>query len=82
MNIKRARIINKYKGTPDEVYANKIFFLSMAFAIPFIVFFLLLINKFDFCNRYWTILIIGIIIEFGNVISTIYWISVTRRQTS
>ena len=79
---KRARIIGDHKGNSHEIYANKIFFLSMAVAIPLIVILLLLINRFEYCSLSFTILIIGTILEFGNVISTIYWVIITRKPTS
>lgn len=79
---KKRLIANSFKGKPDEVYANKIFFLSMSFAIPFISIFLLLNSNFDNCNRIWAIIINAISIEFGNVMSTFYWVKITRSLRS
>ena len=58
---KKELIISQFKDKPDEVYANKIFFLSMSFAIPIIAICLLLINNFDNCNLFWTILGSGLL---------------------
>ncbi len=73
------KIINNYKGSPDEVYANKIFFVSLSIAVA-IVIYVLLINTFNCCKLFWVILVIGGIIELGNVISAIYWIDITKRK--
>ena len=75
----KKKIIESYKGTPEGIWTSKIFFLSMTISGLFLIIGLLLLdNKFKSYNVYWTIFIIGILIELVTFISFLFWRQVSK----
>lgn len=75
----RKKKIDFYCDQSCLVWGAKSFFRSMAFAIAGIIILLLLLDKSQSCKYFWTIVIIGLLIESATIISWLFWKHIGRK---